>query len=124
MNNMVNGKRFEAKIKSLLRHEGFTVRYTKATRDNGEDLIALSRAPLVSGKYVVQCKRTSTVGLPEVKQLIGTVEDSRATKGILFTSGEFSAEAKRLARRNKTKIELFDGQMLKLMLHEQRRRRK
>ena len=48
---------FENIVKVLLNRMGFNATTTKASGDGGIDLIAVNEKPIISGKYVIQCKR-------------------------------------------------------------------
>ena len=95
-----------AQVARGLRFEELT---TVSTGDLGVDIEAYERhRPFTKGKYVIQCKRTQKVGAEVVRQLGGTVESSRAVKGILLTTGQITQPARQEAIDN-PKIELFDG---------------
>lgn len=87
---------------------GFETETTKASGDGGIDLIAYNRQPLLSGKYIIQCKRyTGSVGEPIIRDLYGVVMSEWANKGILMTTGTFTKSAKNFA--DGKPIELIDG---------------
>ncbi len=102
---------FEALIASLLNSMGFRTQLTKQTGDGGIDIVALSTAPPVSGKYIIQCKRWSQpVGETVVRDVYGIVTAERANKGIVVTTSSFTRQAYEFAQGKP--IELIDGRRL------------
>lgn len=111
----LSGIEFEHVCKRLLESMGFTVETTKASGDGGIDLIGYNTQPLLSGKYIIQCKRyAGSVGEPIIRDLYGVVTSERANKGILITTGHFTKSAISFAE-NKP-IELMDGAQLKKLI--------
>ena len=115
--NSLSGIEFEKVCQRLLENMGFSVETTKASGDGGIDLIAYNSQPLLSGKYIIQCKRyTGSVGEPIIRDLYGVVTSERANKGILMTSGVFTKQAQVFAEGKP--IELIDGVKLKELLKD------
>ena len=113
----LSGVEFERVCKRLLESMGFTVETTKASGDGGIDLIGYNTQPLLSGKYIIQCKRyAGSVGEPIIRDLYGVVTSERANKGILITTGHFTKSAISFAE-NKP-IELIDGAQLKALIEK------
>ncbi len=113
----LSGVEFERVCKRLLENMGFTVETTKASGDGGIDLIGYNTQPLLSGKYIIQCKRyAGSVGEPIIRDLYGVVTSERANKGILITTGHFTKSAISFAE-NKP-IELIDGAQLKILIEQ------
>ena len=113
----LSGIEFERVCKRLLENMGFTVETTKASGDGGIDLIGYNTQPLLSGKYIIQCKRyAGSVGEPIIRDLYGVVTSERANKGILITTGHFTKSAVSFAE-NKP-IELIDGAQLKVLIEQ------
>lgn len=110
---------FERLAQRLLREAGFTqVAVTGQTGDGGIDGYGtLQINHLVSFKVLFQCKRyTNSVSSPQVRDFRGAMA-GRADKGIIITTGTFTAEAKREATRDGVPpIELIDGDKLLDML--------
>jgi restriction system protein len=106
---------FERLCQRLLRESGFEqVNVTGRTGDGGIDGIGLLQVnPFVSFKVLFQCKRfKESVGSPVVRDFRGAMM-GRADKGIILTTGTFSTEAKKEARRDGVPpIELVDGEKL------------
>ncbi len=112
---------FERLCQRLLREAGFTqVIVTGSTGDGGIDGYGtLSVNPLVSFKVLFQCKRyTKSVAPSHVRDFRGAMA-GRADKGIILTTGTFTAEARREASRDGVPpIELIDGEKLVDMLEQ------
>jgi restriction system protein len=110
---------FERLAQRLLREAGFTqVVVTGSTGDGGIDGYGtLQVNPLVSFKVLFQCKRyTKSVSPSHVRDFRGAMS-GRADKGIIITTGTFTAEARREATRDGVPpIELIDGEKLVEML--------
>ena len=86
--NTLSGTEFEKLCAVLISKMGFEVQTTKASGDGGIDLYAFNHAPLIGGKYIIQCKRYSgTVGEPILRDLYGVVMSERANKGVLIITG-------------------------------------
>jgi restriction system protein len=112
---------FERLSQRLLRESGFTqVTVTGQSGDGGIDGFGtLQVNPLVSFKVLFQCKRyTKSVAPSQVRDFRGAMS-GRADKGIIITTGTFTAEAKREATRDGAPpIELIDGEKLIDMLEQ------
>lgn len=110
---------FERLSQRLLREAGFTqVVVTGRSGDGGIDGYGtLQINPLVSFKVLFQCKRyTKSVSPSHVRDFRGAMA-GRADKGIIITTGTFTAEARREASRDGVPpIELIDGEKLVDML--------
>jgi restriction system protein len=110
---------FERLAQRLLREGGFTqVAVTGQSGDGGIDGYGtLQVNPLVSFKVLFQCKRYSkSVSPSQVRDFRGAMA-GRADKGIIITTGTFTAEARREATRDGVPpIELIDGDKLLDML--------
>lgn len=110
---------FERLAQRLLREAGFIqVVVTGSSGDGGIDGYGtLQINPLVSFKVLFQCKRyTKSVAPSHVRDFRGAMA-GRADKGIIITTGTFTAEARREASRDGAHpIELIDGEKLVDML--------
>jgi restriction system protein len=110
---------FERLSQRLLREAGFTqVAVTGQSGDGGIDGHGtLQINQLVSFKVLFQCKRyAKSVSPSQVRDFRGAMA-GRADKGIILTTGTFTAEAKREATRDGVPpIELIDGEKLLDML--------
>jgi len=106
---------FERLSQRLLRESGFQhVVVTGKSGDGGIDGIGnLQVNPLVSFTVLFQCKRyQGSVTPSQVRDFRGAMM-GRAEKGIIITTGTFTLEAKKEARRDGVPaIELVDGDAL------------
>jgi restriction system protein len=104
-----------------LRESGFThVDVTGRTGDGGIDGSGtLQLNPLVSFKVLFQCKKyKGSVSSSQIRDFRGAMA-GRADKGIVITTGSFTADAKREASRDGVPpIELIDGSRLVQMLEQ------
>ena len=112
---------FERLCQRLLRESGFVqVVVTGRSGDGGIDGHGtLQVNPLVSFKVLFQCKRyTNAVTPTQVRDFRGAMQ-GRADKGIIMTTGPFTAEARKEATRDGVPpIELVDGQKMIAMFSE------
>lgn len=112
---------FERLSQRLLREAGFTqVMVTGQSGDGGIDGFGILQVnPLVSFKVLFQCKRyAKSVAPSQVRDFRGAMS-GRADKGIIITTGTFTAEAKPEATRDGAPpIELIDGEKLIDMLEQ------
>jgi restriction system protein len=106
---------FERLCQRLLREAGFVkVVVTGRTGDGGIDGFGtLQVNPLVTFKVLFQCKRyVKSVSSPQVRDFRGALQ-GRADKGIILTTGTFTADARAEATREGVPhIELVDGQTI------------
>lgn len=106
---------FERLCQRLLRESGFqNVTVTGKSGDGGIDGIGMVKVnPFVSFSVLFQCKRyDGTVTPSKVRDFRGAMM-GRADKGIIMTTGTFTLEAKKEARRDGVPpIELVDGDAL------------
>lgn len=113
--NSLSGIEFENVCQQLIEKMGFSVETTKASGDGGIDLIANNYQPILSGRYIIQCKRYSgSVGEPIIRDLYGVITSERANKGILITTGYFTKSA--ISFAGGKQIELIDGAKLNGLL--------
>jgi len=80
----------------------FRAEMTKATGDGGIDIVAILEKPIVSGKYLFQCKRYAPdclVGAAAVRDFYGAVMADNAVKGIFITTSDFTVQAREFAER-------------------------
>lgn len=106
---------FENLMCNVCRAMGLEAEVTGKTGDGGIDIVAHNRSPLVGGTYIIQCKRYSgNVPVEMVRDLYGVVTDRRANKGILITSGGFTAAGYEFAKGKP--LELIDATTLAILL--------
>lgn len=112
---------FERLCQRLLRESGFQqVRVTGRPADGGIDGVGILQVnPFVSFKVLFQCKRwTGGVGSAQVRDFRGAMM-GRADKGLILTTGTFTADAQAEAVRDGVPpIELVDGQSLVSLLEQ------
>jgi len=119
----LSGSAFERFCQRLLRESGFQeVSITGRSGDGGIDGIGILQVnALVSFKVLFQCKRyVGSVTVAHVRDFRGAMA-GRADKGIIITTGSFTAEARKEAVRDGVPpIELVDGEKLIGMLEQRR----
>jgi restriction system protein len=111
---------FERLARRLLREAGFvSVTVTGKSGDGGIDGIGVYRLSLVSFPVFFQCKRyRGGVGAGAVRDFRGAMS-GRGDKGLLITTGGFTADAKQEATRDGAPpIDLIDGERLCDLLKE------
>ena len=106
---------FERLSQRLLRESGFQqVFVTGKSSDGGIDGVGILQVnPFVSFNVLFQCKRYQGAVTPsQIRDFRGAMI-GRADKGIIITTGAFTLEAKKEARRDGVPpIELVDGEAL------------
>ncbi|MDD5133809.1 MAG: restriction endonuclease [Phycisphaerae bacterium] len=106
---------FERVCQRLLRESGFEqVTITGRPGDGGIDGIGILQVnPFVSLRVLFQCKRyKDTVSASKVRDFRGAMA-GRADKGLIITTGNFTIDAQKEARRDGVEvIELVDGNKL------------
>jgi len=117
----LSGSAFERFCQRLLRESGFQeVSITGRSGDGGIDGVGILQVnPLVSFKVLFQCKRyLGSVTVSQVRDFRGAMA-GRADKGIIITTGSFTAESRKEAVRDGVPpIELVDGEKLIGMLEQ------
>lgn len=112
---------FERVCQRLLREAGFQqVTVTGRSGDGGIDGFGILEVnPLVSFNVLFQCKRyQGSVSSPQIRDFRGAMQ-GRADKGIVLTTGTFTADAKKEARRDGAPpIEIVDGEKLVAMFEK------
>lgn len=111
---------FERLCQRLLRESGFVkVEVTGRSGDGGIDGTGVLRMNLISFHVLFQCKRyAGSVSAPTVRDFRGAMQ-GRADKGLILTTGSFTAEARREATRDGAPaIDLIDGEYLCQLLRE------
>lgn len=111
---------FERLCQRLLRESGFTrVEVTGKSGDGGIDGAGVLRMNLISFQVLFQCKRwKGSVGSEVVRNFRGAMQ-GRADKGLIITTGTFTADARKEATRDGAPaIDLIDGEALCLLLKD------
>ena len=111
--------KFENLIRQLFETMGFEVRVTQSSRDEGIDAVAYNKTDIVhQAEILIQAKRYSKcVPTNDVRALAGSVEEKRASSGVLVTTAWVSAETKAFAVRN-NRLRIIEGGELKHLLAE------
>jgi len=113
---------FERLAQRLLRESGFVkVEVTGKSGDGGIDGAGVLRMNLISFQVLFQCKRYSgSVPTATVRDFRGAMQ-GRADKGLIITTGTFTADARREATRDGAPaIDLIDGEALCQLLKDKR----
>jgi hypothetical protein len=99
-------------VRSLLVAMGYSARpTTRASGDDGFDLVAWDERGLVPGKVAVEVKRyRSPIAKNHVLGLAGAMAEYGAPQGLIVTTGRFTESAGEVASRSS--IRLIDGEEL------------
>ena len=111
---------FERLTQRLLRESGFVrVEVTGKSGDGGIDGSGVLRMNLISFQVLFQCKRyAGSVSSPTVRDFRGAMQ-GRADKGLIITTGTFTADARKEATRDGAPaIDLIDGEAMCQLLKE------
>lgn len=112
-NTVKGGHEFEDIVVIALSALGFhNVRKLSNGPDGGVDIRAEQKTPLSTIKFCIECKHqpNSAIGRPIVQKIDSATRNDGADKGMIISSGSFTAEAKEYAK--KVGIELIDGDKL------------
>lgn len=113
---------FERLCQRLLRESGFVrVEVSGKSGDGGIDGSGVLRMNLISFQVLFQCKRwKGSVGSEVVRNFRGAMQ-GRADKGLIITTGTFTADARNEATRDGAPaIDLIDGESLCALLKDLR----
>lgn len=105
----VSWQEFEKLVAEHFRAQGYSVSESGGPQpDGGVDL----RIVKDGEKYVVQCKnwKARQVGVPVVRELVGSITQEGAVGGFLVTSGAITTPARKLARD--AGVQIIDGAAL------------
>lgn len=111
-------RRFELLIEGLFRHQNdWRAEGGAAGADGGIDLLLYAQGES-KPTAAVQCKayRNKQVGVSIVRELYGVMAAEGIPHGMVFTCGEFSADAEKFAE-NKS-VDLVNGAHLLSLIHE------
>ena len=110
----MSGVQFENFCGYVLAKQGYSVKYTKASNDQGVDIIAEGHRHRVA----IQCKRYSKpLGNGPIQEVHAGAHYYKCDKAAVFTNNYFTKGAKDLAR--KTGVNLFDRNKLILLINKQ-----
>lgn len=100
---------FEYLVAALFESMGYKAYVTKSSYDGGIDISAEKNELGKKEKIIIQCKRYTkqTIGVENVRNLLGVIHDKKATKGILITTSKFSSESIKFEKSNPS-IELIN----------------
>lgn len=113
---------FERLAQRLLRESDFVkVEVTGKSGDGGIDGSGVLRIGLISFQVLFQCKRyAGSVPSGTVRDFRGAMQ-GRADKGLIITTGTFTADARKEATRDGAPaIDLIDGEALCQLLKDKR----
>jgi restriction system protein len=111
--------RFEHLVRQLFEKIGLDSWVTQGSRDDGVDAVARNKDPILGGVCVIQAKRyKGVVDAEAVRALWGTMEDKRATTGILVTTSWFGSAGRQFAANHQERLRLIEGNELKHLLAE------
>ncbi len=111
---------FENLVAEAYRRRGYRVDLRGgAAPDGGVDLVLEG----TDGKTIVQCKRwtKASVGVLEVRALLGVLVHEQADRAIILTTGGFTTAAKKFAAGKP--IELMDGRSVEELVRAEQSRR-
>ena len=100
LNTYEKGLKFEQLCKKLLETMSYKVEHSGKSGDRGVDLKAIDRDPIKGLTLIVQCKHQESVAADVVIQTYGMVNSENANKGIVITTGSFTADAQKFADEN------------------------
>lgn len=105
--NNTNPEQFEVLVSEIYRKQGYTVRLTPASHDEGVDIYAEKEEDGTKQVVAIQCKhQINPIGRPVLQQLGGVINSNpEITRGDLVTSSSFS----------KYSIDFSDGKRLTLI---------
>lgn len=111
----LTGRKFEEVVAELLFKKGFEVELTKQTRDNGYDIIALQNVSGFKTKFLVECKKYSSirpVGIEIIRSFADVLNEENANKGIIVTTSYFTKEVKKRQLKMGHMLDLADKNQL------------
>ncbi|WP_371176326.1 restriction endonuclease [Bacillus atrophaeus] len=118
----LSSREFEFLIAKLYKTLGYKVQLTSPTNDGGKDVIAENETIGRKERLLVECKRyKKKVGVDKARALLGSISDSKATKGVLICSSGFTRGTINFAKENPS-VELIGGKELLQFLDENLRK--
>jgi restriction system protein len=111
----IEWKRFEDLSMGYYLEKGILAKATSLGIDGGID-IKLYQDDTGEATSLVQCKawNNKPVGVKAIREFLGVLVHEKVPKGFFMTSGEFTDEAKAVAKTNK--INLINGEMFLAMI--------
>ena len=107
----IQSREFELLVAELLSEQGFSVDVTRRSRDGGVDMWIAENRTIGSFRYLVECKKYSPenkVGVKIVREVLGTLQASKATAAIIVTTSYFTRDAKEFAEQLRYQMSLRD----------------
>jgi restriction system protein len=107
--HQIEPRKFEELVAELLDDMDFDVELTPPTRDGGRDVLAYVNTPIGRLLTLVEVKKyrpDRSVGIQLVKNLYGTLMDEQANSGMLVTTSDFSADARKFQQRHQWQLSL------------------
>jgi restriction system protein len=104
-------RQLEELMAELYARQGFDVELTPETRDGGVDLYLVQHTSYGRLLTVVDCKRKGAdrpVKVEVVRQMLGTIEETGASAGVLATTSRFTSGAIKLGERYPFRLGLQD----------------
>jgi len=112
-------RQLEELMAELYARQGFEVELTPETRDGGVDLYLIQHTSYGRLLTVVDCKRKRAdrpVKVEVVRQMLGTIEETGASAGVLVTTSRFTSGAIKLGEKYPFRLGLQDYFNLHSML--------
>ena len=95
-------KDFEILVAELFKKMGYEVQHTGRAGDAGIDII-LNEG--FGNRTIVQCKKySSKVGVATVRELYGSLIDSKTNRGVIVTTDDYTSGAKEFAKGKPIKL--------------------
>ena len=111
--DFMDGLQFEKFLGDLFEKMGYAVTVTKASGDQGTDLIIKKKLEIIS----VQAKRYSDkVTNKAVQEVVGSLKFYNATRGMVVTTNDFTKSAQELAKSNN--VELINREKLDKLIQQ------
>ena len=107
----LNPRELEQLMADLYAHEGFEVTLTPETRDGGVDLYLVQHTAFGKLLTIVDCKRNREdrpIGVAVVRQMLGTIDETGASAGVLATTSRFTSGAIQLGEQYPFRLGLQD----------------
>jgi restriction system protein len=104
-------RQLEELMAELYARQGFEVELTPETRDGGVDLYLVQHTAFGRLLTVVDCKRKRAdrpVKVEVVRQMLGTIEETGASAGVLATTSRFTSGAVKLGKKYPFRLGLQD----------------
>ena len=115
----LNWRELEWMAGVLYKELGYSVDVTPRSDDDGVDVLATSSGRGEPRHIVVQTKKWTSKPVEKagVRELLGAMDEKRATSGVLITTGRFRAGAMKM-KADDPRIDLIDGDEFVRMLNE------